>query len=695
MATPSKLSLKGTALTYNKKEIPLISGEFHYWRNFPDTWQAILDKIKAMGLKTVSTYVPWNFHELEKGEFDFTGKTNARRNLKGFIELTQKSGLYLIVRPGPSIGAEWPNGGPPDYAAKYHQLAPEFLAYSRNYLENVCKILAPAQITRGGNIILVQADNEATLPAESVGGQVGLFGKSGVFTEWLEKKYNNDLDNLNKYWHAAYKSFGEAGYFFHESYVDVSRPMAGRLLPHEKYYGRYVDSHLFLGWYAAQIVKNTAAVLRGAGIEVPLSANGWSPYFQDFNEFSRLTDLVGVDIYPMKYIEGNSQTEDDWTYTIEHIKLCRAELGYCWSAEFQGGLYPLNRMGYVTGDHFKFVAYACMANGLSGWNWYMLVNRDNWINAPINEWGLESEYFKAHKEITAVADGIRPWDCALITDVSLLVYKGHKVISPGNHAQALNALIEADLDMAFHDPDSGRPIATPALIYAGSNWLPRAQQKKILEYIKEGGILIVFNEFPENDEFGEPCDILGLRSPDAARPVGLPATIAFRDISTTISNAGHLGSKVNFFYYSSVSGEPIMLKFRDKSFTIGYKKKIGKGFIIHIGSNPHGMLMDFALKVAKVNYYVKTGMPEACTYLYRRNADKATFVYVVNRSAADRTVGLDIQTSVLDIQDNGKYSLTEVTGPNRFDFSGGELRNVFLPVVGKAVSIWRLEKKNT
>jgi len=76
-----RMKVRNCLVEIEGKKIPLISGEFHYWRNFPDQWDNILTRIKEMGLTVISTYIPWNFHELEPGVYDFEGKTNPRRDL--------------------------------------------------------------------------------------------------------------------------------------------------------------------------------------------------------------------------------------------------------------------------------------------------------------------------------------------------------------------------------------------------------------------------------------------------------------------------------------------------------------------------------------------------------------------------------------------------------------------------------------
>ena len=91
------------------KPFKIISGAIHYFRIVPEYWRDRLEKLKAMGANTVETYVPWNMHEPQKGQFRFDGMLD----IKKFILLAQELGLYVIVRPSPYICAEWEFGGLP------------------------------------------------------------------------------------------------------------------------------------------------------------------------------------------------------------------------------------------------------------------------------------------------------------------------------------------------------------------------------------------------------------------------------------------------------------------------------------------------------------------------------------------------------------------------------------------------------
>ena len=139
----------------------VISGTLHYFRIHPEHWADRIRTAKAMGLNTIETYVAWNAHEPVRGEWDATGWNDLGR----FLDLVAAEGLHAIVRPGPYICAEWHNGGLPVWLTStpgigLRRSEPQYLAAVTEYLERVYEIVAPRQIDRGGNVVLVQIENE-------------------------------------------------------------------------------------------------------------------------------------------------------------------------------------------------------------------------------------------------------------------------------------------------------------------------------------------------------------------------------------------------------------------------------------------------------------------------------------------------------------------------------------------------------
>lgn len=143
------------------KNITLICGEMHYPRIPQEYWRDRLLRAKAMGLNCISTYVFWNIHERQPGKFDFSGEADLAK----FIRTAQEVGLYVVLRPGPYACAEWDFGGFPYWLQnnkhmKWRSDDPDFLAACERYLNRLGKEVGKYCVGNGGNVLLVQVENE-------------------------------------------------------------------------------------------------------------------------------------------------------------------------------------------------------------------------------------------------------------------------------------------------------------------------------------------------------------------------------------------------------------------------------------------------------------------------------------------------------------------------------------------------------
>ena len=141
--------------------VKIISGAVHYFRNMPDTWRDIFRKMRALGCNTVETYCVWNMHEPKMGEFDFSGRLDISR----FIETAEEEGLMVIVRPGPYICAEWEFGGLPWWlqccgGMEIRCSNPTYIKYFERYLKKLFEKVRPHLCTNGGQVIMLQCENE-------------------------------------------------------------------------------------------------------------------------------------------------------------------------------------------------------------------------------------------------------------------------------------------------------------------------------------------------------------------------------------------------------------------------------------------------------------------------------------------------------------------------------------------------------
>ena len=156
-----RFEIKEGQFLLDEEPIQLICGEMHYPRIPKEYWRDRLKRAKAMGLNTVSAYVFWNFHEREQGLFDFEGQAD----LAQFIRLAQEEELYVILRPGPYVCAEWDFGGYPSWLLKekgmvFRSNDERFLAACERYIKRLGEELASLTIENGGPILMVQVENE-------------------------------------------------------------------------------------------------------------------------------------------------------------------------------------------------------------------------------------------------------------------------------------------------------------------------------------------------------------------------------------------------------------------------------------------------------------------------------------------------------------------------------------------------------
>ncbi|MDP4277772.1 MAG: beta-galactosidase [Bacteroidota bacterium] len=145
----------------NGKPFIVKAAEIHYPRIPKEYWDNRMKLCKALGMNTICMYVFWNYHEQKEGVYDFTGQ----KDIAAFCRLAQQNGLYVIVRPGPYVCAEWEMGGLPWWLLKKKDIQlrtedPYFMERTGLFMKEVGKQLADLQITRGGNILMVQVENE-------------------------------------------------------------------------------------------------------------------------------------------------------------------------------------------------------------------------------------------------------------------------------------------------------------------------------------------------------------------------------------------------------------------------------------------------------------------------------------------------------------------------------------------------------
>ncbi|KAK9275813.1 hypothetical protein L1049_023084 [Liquidambar formosana] len=155
----------------------IVLGFFGWLQMWPD----LIQKAKEGGLDVIQTYVFWNGHEPSPGKYYF----GDRYDLVRFIKLVQQAGLYVHLRIGPYVCAEWNFGGFPVWlkyvpGMEFRTDNGPFKAAMQGFTEKIVNMMKSEKLfePQGGPIILSQIENEFG-PVEY---EIGAPGKA--YTQW-------------------------------------------------------------------------------------------------------------------------------------------------------------------------------------------------------------------------------------------------------------------------------------------------------------------------------------------------------------------------------------------------------------------------------------------------------------------------------------------------------------------------------
>ncbi|QCE16912.1 beta-galactosidase [Vigna unguiculata] len=161
--TAHNVTYDGKSLFINGRRELLFSGSIHYPRSTPDMWPILLDNARRGGINVIQTYVFWNAHEPQQGQFNFEGNYD----LVKFIKLVQEHGMFVTLRVGPFIQAEWNHGGLPYWLKEVHNITfrcdnEPYKQHMQAFVTKIVQMMKDEKLfaPQGGPIVLAQIENE-------------------------------------------------------------------------------------------------------------------------------------------------------------------------------------------------------------------------------------------------------------------------------------------------------------------------------------------------------------------------------------------------------------------------------------------------------------------------------------------------------------------------------------------------------
>lgn len=172
------------------KPFQIISGEMHPARIPREYWRNRIRMAKAMGCNTIAAYVFWNYQEVSPGKFDFS---TGNHNIAEFIRICKEEGMWVLLRPGPYVCAEWDFGGLPTWLLKTPDIKvrcmdTRYMAAVKQYISHLAAEVRPLLCTNGGPILMSQIENE-----------YGSYGNDKVYLETLRQLWQQNGINVPFY----------------------------------------------------------------------------------------------------------------------------------------------------------------------------------------------------------------------------------------------------------------------------------------------------------------------------------------------------------------------------------------------------------------------------------------------------------------------------------------------------------------
>ncbi len=609
----------------------LLSGEIHYFRIERRLWEKHLKEAAAAGLRTVSSYVPWAWHEPTEGKFDFTGQTHPQRDLQAWVEACKQYGLSCILKPGPFILAEFRGAGLPDwfvdkYAPKvrmrnsrnelvnsdgvnlFHH---DYLHYAERWYDQIIPFIAQHQASKGGPVIMMQLCNEIGV-FSWLAHQADYSEDTRMrFINWLQSHYES-VDKLNKIWNTQYTDFSQ-----------IQLPPDGRASYNNAAdRARDYDWHVFWRRVYGDYLRLLTKMVRQRGLTLPLYHNlpGWiyghgyefpvnhTMYDELYGDRSEL--VFGVDHIP-EFLNHRNMHDDR---IINDITMALQGEKPLFAAEFQSGSREYH---VVTNPREMELFYkASIAHGLRGWNYYMFSQGKNparkgysgetfyWFN-PLDAEGRRTSAYPLVKQtnqlISALEDVILKSERR--AEICVLFYPPYyatELERPETGASSLNfvpasirraawfdgllkalQILNVDYDLADLTREDAADLSKYKQLWAfATDEMEARDQQVLVDYASGGGQLVIFPALPDRDMRQQKCAILrealGI-SPTGNETIDSPLIdiLNLKDIKC---------ANPQLVYDKNDVAEEEVLATTISGKLCGWHKIMGQGSVVHLGA---------------------------------------------------------------------------------------------------------------
>jgi beta-galactosidase len=536
--------------------VPVYSGAVHYWRLERDRWPAILERVASLGFGMVETYIPWSVHETSPGVFDW-GEGDPRKDVEAFMRLCEERNLWLLVRPGPLINAELTDFGFPEWvimdpavqsrtavdsvhldaAWGLHPPRPfpvpsyaseRFFELAGGWFDAVCPIIA-RHLAPEGCVVAVQSDNETCYDFFDQPYATDYSDDSlRQYHSYLAETYGS-IEALNAVYTAEYSSFDQ-----------VAPPRDGPIVTRQL-------APLHLDWVAYKehqirwSVARFARMLRQRGLSTV-------PIFHDVAyQYRTPLDISRMETHPDIDWVGMNLYRAPWEHTpiADRARFLAGSTRLPFVPEFGAGIWS-HHAATPTPLEQEFVDLCALMYGVKAFSFYMLVERERWVASPITRHAAyRSDYAPFYADLLAFLKRSEFWSfrreprALVLLSYDLGRYEAANSTLNLAHADLLGLPAELfddtrDLGLRW-DRAAGSWLATlksklraaaadydlsdthislerlrryPVVFVQSADFLDAADQRRLQEYARGGGQLVIGPGAPYLDAYLRPCSVL-------------------------------------------------------------------------------------------------------------------------------------------------------------------------------------------
>jgi beta-galactosidase len=587
------VTLTERGLDIDGKSVAVYSGSVHYWRLERDLWPLILDQVRSLGFGMIETYIPWSVHETAPGVFDW-GTVDPRKDLEAFCRVCEACGLYLMVRPGPLINAELTDFGFPEWvlldpevqahtavgslhidaARGFHPprpypvpsyASPKFYEAVGKWFDAVCPIIA-RHLAPDGSIVAVQSDNETCFNFHDQAYATDYSPASIVAYQQLLGERYGTIARLNAVYGRQFENF--------ES-IDPPRDCQIRVAADVPWHRDWIE---YKERYIHRAVAQIAQMLRERGVRgIPIFHDVAFQYRTPLDiariEADPAINWVGLNIY---------RCPQEYAGTMQRMRYLAGTTRLPFVPELVSGIWS-HHPRTPTPKEQEFTTLAALMYGMRAVNFYMLVERERWQGSPITRQGaVRAGYADLYRRLSAFLERyplgtfsrqpgavvLLNYDLGRYAAMASTLHYAHvdllglpdelgvvdldlgfrwDVGREADHHRSDNWLGEVftqlkrrqiDYDISDSHIDPGLLRRYPLALIPTVDFMDAADQRQLLDYVAQGGYLVIGPGMPYLDGNLRPRSVLGevAREPgEVAHGSGCVAWVTADTIAATLT----------------------------------------------------------------------------------------------------------------------------------------------------------------